>query len=88
MKCVCMNPEVKKLDITGMTTATNGACMGWLHENCYLMAEGMTLSIGGDVNLLREAFLVGGVGEGRQSTPGGGNKATSKKRAFLVPTGI
>ena len=64
MKCVCMNPEVKKLDITGMTTATNGACMGWLHENCYLMAEGMTLSIGGDVNLLREAFLVGGGGGG------------------------
>ena len=52
------------------------------------MAEGMTLSIGGDVNLLREAFLVGGGGEGQQSTPGGGNKATSKKRAFLVPTGI
>ena len=52
------------------------------------MAEGMTLSIGGDVNLLREVFLVGGGGEGRQSTPGGGNKATSKKRAFLVPKGI
>ena len=64
MKCVCINPEVKKLDITGMTTATNGACMGWLHENCYLIAGGMTLSTGGDVNLLREAFLVGGGGGG------------------------
>ena len=30
-------PEVKKTDTTAMTTAINEACIGWLHENCYLV---------------------------------------------------
>ena len=38
MTCVSIKPEVKK-DIIAMTTATNGACIGWLDENCNLMGK-------------------------------------------------
>ena len=41
-----------------MTTATNETCIGWLHENRYLMGEGITLLIAEDVNVLRGIFLM------------------------------
>ena len=37
MMYLYMKLEVKKHDITAMTTAINEACNGWLHENCYLV---------------------------------------------------
>ena len=42
-----------------MTTVINEAFIGSLDENCYLMGEGMTLLIMGNVNLLRRIFLMG-----------------------------
>ena len=38
MTCVSIKPEVKK-DTISMTTTTNGACIGWLDENCNLMGK-------------------------------------------------
>ena len=57
--CVYIKAEVKKNDIKRMTAVINGACIGWLHENCYLMGKGTTLLIEEDVNLLAGIFLVG-----------------------------
>ena len=39
MTCVYIEPAVKKKDTTAMTAATNEACIGWLHENGYLMGK-------------------------------------------------
>ena len=56
--CVYIKAEVKKNDITRMTAVINGACIGWLHANCYLMGRGMTLLMEEDVNLSAGIFLV------------------------------
>ena len=45
MTCVSIKPEVKK-DTIVMTTTTNGACIGWLDENCYLMGRNDTFNSG------------------------------------------
>ena len=39
MSCVYIKPEAKKNYTAEMTVATNEACIGWLHENCYLMRK-------------------------------------------------
>ena len=44
-----------------MTAAASKACIGWLHENCYMKGGWLTFLIEDDVNLLREHFLVGGM---------------------------
>ena len=40
MTFVYMKTDVKNNDITEMNRATNVACIGWLHENSYLMGGG------------------------------------------------
>ena len=40
-----------------MTTATNEACIWWLHGNCYFMGEGMAILIG--YKFVKGGFLVG-----------------------------
>ena len=61
--CVHIMPEVKKIDTTAMTTATNETCIGWWDENLLFDGEGMTLLIVEDVNLLRRIFLVDKTGK-------------------------
>ena len=41
-----------------MNAASNEAYIGWLHENCYLMGEAMTLLIGKD-KFIKGVFWLG-----------------------------
>ena len=34
--CVHIKPDVEKNDTRAMTASISEACVGWLHENCYL----------------------------------------------------
>ena len=62
MTCVYIKPKVKKKWRSRNDRATGEACIGCLHENFYLMGEGMTLLIPEDVDLWREIFF----GEGNK----------------------
>ena len=43
---------------TAVTIGTNETWIGRIHENCYLMGEGMTLLTVESLNLLRGTFFV------------------------------
>ena len=97
MTCVFMKVEVKKI-ILQEWLQLQMKLSGVITWKLLFDGEGITLLIGKYVSLLRRIFLVGEMSKfsgfllrfrGRwQSTPGGGNKATSKEGVLLVGRGI
>ena len=70
-----IKPEVKKTDTTAMSTAINKACIGWLHENCYLVEN----EAGFSPHLQRFSQTVGLGKEVGQSIHDGGNNQNKRR---------
>ena len=82
--------EVKKNDTAVMTTAINEACIGWLHENCYLERQIFLVQ-----EMRRDSFphlqsfpqTVGLGEEVGQSIHGRGNKQNERRRNIFGKMG-